>query len=72
MGAPDNGDGGDDVTRAEFEKAQAKYRATYNALFLQSQRAGSAAECDEIDLKLKKLNSFYDTAKAAYAAAGGR
>lgn len=56
------------MTRAEFEKARAKYRGTYDRLYLRSMRAGSAEECERIDAALAAANAEYDTAKAAYEA----
>jgi hypothetical protein len=56
------------VTRAALDAAAAKYRRTYDRLYTASARAGSAAECEEIDRKLAAANAAYDAAKAAYAA----
>lgn len=55
--------------RATLAAAAAKYRRTYDRLYVQSQKAGSAAECERIDAALAAANRTYDAAKAAYAAA---
>lgn len=54
----------------DLEKAAAKYRRTYDRLYVASMKAGSAAECEAIDAKLAKANAEYEAAKAA-AKAGG-
>lgn len=53
-----------DARQKRLDAAAAKYRRTYDRLFLRSQRAGSAEECAEIDRLLAQANAEYDAAKA--------
>lgn len=50
-----------------LDAAAAKYRRTYDRLFVASQRANSAEECEAIDRKLAEANREYDAAKEAFA-----
>lgn len=55
------------TARTKLDAAAASYRRTYDRLYVASQKAGSAAECDAIDAKLAAANATYEAAKAAYA-----
>ena len=54
------------MTRKEFDKAEAKYRRTYDALYIASARSNSDAESDAIDAKLVKANIEWRDAKAEF------
>jgi hypothetical protein len=47
-----------------LDAASAKYRRTYDRLFVASARANSAEESDAIDAKLRAANLAYEEAKA--------
>jgi lysozyme family protein len=52
-----------------LDKARAEYRRTYDKLFVASQKANSAEECDAINAKLQAANARYEAAKAAATSA---
>jgi len=60
------------MTRSQLEAARARYRRTYDRLYVASMRAGSKEECDRIDAKLREANEELAAAEAMYAATEGR
>lgn len=50
---------------AALEKAAAEYRRTWDRLYVASQKAGSAEECDRITAALARANDKYEAAKVA-------
>lgn len=57
------------TAQQKLDKAAAKYRRTYDRLYVRSARAGSAEECAQIDSLLAAANAEYAAAKAAAVAA---
>jgi hypothetical protein len=49
----------------KLEKAAARYRRTYDRLYIRSMQAGSAEESAAIEKALARANAEYEAAKAA-------
>lgn len=53
------------AARATLDAAAARYRRTYDRLYVASQKAGSAEECERIEAALAAANETYAAAKRA-------
>lgn len=61
-----------DEAQAELDKAAAKYRRTYDRLYLRAMRANGPEECNQIDRQLAAATMEYDAAKRRFAEARGQ